>query len=80
MAKALEKNRTSLEQSFSVSRWRVSPDSADPADVPGRDPLAPDWWIDDTDASQSSLTAMGMDLAALDAAILAAARAEKDGA
>lgn len=74
MATALEKNRIALERAFGVSRWRVCAESPDREQ--DRDPLAPDWWTDDADASDSSLLALGIDLAAMDAA---AARAREGG-
>lgn len=73
----MEKTQTSLDRDLIVSRWKVFRDDPDVEDT--RDPNAPDWWTDDDEASTSSLTAIGIDLAAMDAAILAQAREQGAG-
>jgi hypothetical protein len=68
----LEKNLRQRENDLYVSRWRVSPEAPDAAD--DRDPLAPDWWVDDSEASDTAISALGIDLAALDRELLRQAR------
>lgn len=56
----MEQARAAFDNSLSVARWKVVRDAPDHED--GRDPLAPDWWTDDTEASQSFLRAQGVQL------------------
>jgi len=73
-AEVMDKARTDLERGLVVSRWRVSTSSVDPGDTDDRDPNAPDWWINDTEASDTAISALGINLAALDAELIRQAR------
>lgn len=52
--------RRAFDNSLSVVRWKAVRDAPDVEDT--RDPLAPDWWTSDEDASQTFLDAQGVSL------------------
>lgn len=52
--------RKVLDSMLSVAGWAVP--GSEPVQVAPRDPKAPWWWVDEEDASQSFLAAVGVSL------------------
>lgn len=59
---AAEAARKKLDHELKVKRWRITPQDADPYAGAVTEPNAPWWWDGGAEASDSFLTAMGVQL------------------